>query len=193
MIKIELSSKTCFTLLLILVLAVGGVLVYAQGTQSHTIVERGLANVNLFFDNGKVGIGNPIPSSALDVSGNVEIDGTIKWKCPPDTTRLGMWCVDNTARPVAAMGPAIDTCHALGRNVCGYEVMRACDTIAPVTSDCTVNTDAGNPLVQILTSSSIAVNSQSVLSHFCYGGDNIARICNNAAQEIYYCCSLAVG
>jgi len=137
-------------------------------------------------------------SEAMKIGGdgNVRFQGSISFKCPPDTTRIGMWCIDNVASR-GKMGAAHRACDDRGMIVCPGGAIALCDFLETETSECKIATDAheGDHLSDdIFTSDHVGAVTKSHLSNIlCFKGQgNKIKDCTNDETANYFCCSLAL-
>ncbi len=117
------------------------------------------------------------------------INGRMRMTCPPNMTRLGAWCIDNTRRAPADYDGASSACHAVSANLCGMDALLLCDGLEPTTSDCTVYTDGNNPPLWTSWPSQYdpTVSVYSQMSSF-NPDDNSFDRTSSATPLRFYCC-----
>jgi hypothetical protein len=112
-------------------------------------------------------------------------DGT----CPPGSTPIGIWCVDDFRRSVQNFAGATETCDAEARTICPVEAMMACDLLNPTTSNCRIDTDT--PGTRLWTSTFDAAFDTKVFQAIAiYGGDEVIRPGNAGEFYPFYCCGV---
>ncbi|MCK5688558.1 hypothetical protein KAI87_04765 [Myxococcota bacterium] len=62
---------------------------------------------------------------------NVEVHGTVRWKCPPDMERIGTWCIDKVGHAADDWEDAFGVCNGEYKTICPMEVYMQCDSIHP--------------------------------------------------------------
>ena len=120
--------------------------------------------------------------------------------CPSGTSRIGMWCIDDSIRSSDSWGGAVEECHDDGAALCPLAAMVTCDQgsvgAGTGTSRCKWATDNSIP-IWVLEPDSSALNTD-VFGHVrAYegggSGNNLLRQYPHTQPLGYYCCSMAVG
>ncbi|HUU02236.1 MAG TPA: hypothetical protein VM425_12400 [Myxococcota bacterium] len=126
----------------------------------------------------------------VDGFGNATVDGTLRWKCPDNMTRLGTWCIDNTAGR-GSFDTASDRCHVRYAVVCSLDVLLLCDTLQPSTSTCTQETDGAANTDKIVTSgysyTSYVDSVWQGIASFNGDDNTVDRVASTDVHN-YFCC-----
>ncbi len=128
----------------------------------------------------------------LDGGGNVTVDGTVRFRCPTNMTRMGTYCIDKAVQSSKTWTDASLACHDRYAMICSFDVLMLCDALNSTDSACGNETDSVANTSSIWTSQTSfdTFGSDSIWSEVAaYNGeDNSADRTPSSASKKYFCC-----
>lgn len=116
--------------------------------------------------------------------------------CPSDMVRIGAECIDQELRAPQNLGGAMGTCNALGRSLCDFEAILACDVLEPLKGpgaplSCGDVTDDAGQTIWTSSTHGDAANPSTVDNLTCYKGSNTIVQCHSPDLNAFFCCQPA--
>lgn len=112
--------------------------------------------------------------------------GTLYWGCEPGYSRVGSWCISNTAGS-GTYQQALEACHNTGASLCPYGALVTCDQVNLSTSSCNARTDGSTGDRTWI----LAIDGDSgddTFDALTYEDDNTLDFTDGGESHGYYCC-----
>ena len=125
----------------------------------------------------------------------ITVSGSLSATCPPDTSRVGAWCITNEVGEKIYWKEAAENCHDRGMSICPLAALMTCDDIErDIASDCVEVTDSATWLWTNQICAREDVNAfESIQAFGPQGQDGPDEAdCGNATGQTmrYYCCTM---